>query len=378
MKNATWSRAAAISVVLSALLGFWKPLKADAQDEGSKLAVDAPKFQVDPFWPKPLPDRWVTGEVGGVCVDAQDHVFVVTRGNLVFPKEPKMAKAAPAVIEFDADGNVINSWGNRDLMPKVLHGCFIDYQGNVWIAGNHDGIVQKYSHDGKMLLQIGTKGKFDSTDGTDTRPETCTVIPPPSPMNSSREFLGSPTSVAVDPTNGDVYIADGYGNRRVVVFDSAGHFLRQWGRQGTMAEVDAGVGGVFLREVHCVAIGNDGLVYACDRFGGRIEVFDKMGNFQRNILVESKTARLTGIGSACWLGFSPDPNQKFMYVGDCGDAEVRVMDRATGRALSSFGGPGLQAGEFEDPHSLAVNHKGDIFVGECPVGRRVQKFRLIR
>ena len=378
MNSVTWSRAAAISVVFGALLGVRGPLKTEAQNDTSKAAVDAPRFEVDPYWPKQLPDRWVTGEVGGVCVDAQDHVFVLARGNLVFPKEPKMAKAAPPVIEFDQDGNVINSWGNRELLPKVLHGCFVDYQGNVWIAGNHDGIVQKYSHDGKMLLQIGTKGKFDSTDGTDPRPETCYVIPPPAPLNSGREVLCSPTSVAVDPTNGDVYIADGYSNRRVVVFDSSGHYLRQWGRQGTAAEVDAGVGGVFLREVHCVAIGNDGLVYACDRFGGRIEVFDKMGNFKRNILVESKTARLTGIGSACWLAFSPDPTQKFIYVGNCSDAEVRIMDRATGRALSSFGGPGLQAGEFEDPHDLAVDHNGNLFVGECPVGRRVQKFRLVK
>ncbi len=378
MKSVICGRAAAICVFAAAFFGLWNPLELDAQDNTSKAAVDVPRFEVDPYWPKPLPDRWVTGEVGGVCVDAQDHVFVVARGNLVPPKEPKMAKAAPPVIEFDPDGKVINSWGNRDLMPKVLHGCFVDHQGNVWIAGNHDGIVQKYSHDGKMLLQIGTKGKFDSTDGTDPRPDTCFVIPPPATLNSGHELLSSPTGVAVDPANGDVYIADGYSNRRVVVFDSSGHYLRQWGRQGTVAEVDAGMGGVFLREVHCIAMGNDGLVYACDRFGGRIEVFDKMGNFQRNILVESKTARLTGIGSACWLGFSPDPAQKFMYVGNCADAEVRIMDRATGRALSSFGGPGLQAGEFEDPHDLAVDHNGNMFVGECPVGRRVQKFRLVR
>jgi hypothetical protein len=355
-------------------LAIWGSMPNMVKAQSGQQAVNAPKFEVDPFWPKPLPDRWVTGEVGGVCVDAQDHVFIATRGNLT-PKEHNMATATPPMIEFDPDGNVVNAWGNRDLMPKVLHGCFVDYQENVWIAGNHDGIVQKYSHDGsKMLLQIGTKGKFDSSDGTDPRSDSS--LPPATLMNSSHEFLSSPTNVTVDPTNGDVYIADGYTNRRLVVFDREGHFLRQWGRQGTLAEVDAGVGGVFLREVHCVVIGNDGFVYVCDRYGNRIEVFDKMGNFQRNILVESKTARLAGPGSACAIGFSRDPAQKFLYVGNCADAEMRILDRATGQALSRFGRPGLQAGEFADPHSLAVDSKGNIIVGESPFGRRVQMFRL--
>jgi len=217
------------------------------------------------------------------------------------------------------------------------------------------------------LLQIGTKGRFHTSDGTITG----------APMNSSHSVLNLPASIAVDPTNGDVYIADGYGNRRVVVFDHEGHFLRQWGRQGTVAEVDAGVGGVFLKVVHCVVIGNDGLVYVCDQLGGRIEVFDKMGNFHRNIVVESKTARLAGIGSACWLGFSPDPAQKFVIEGTCVDGEIRILDRETGQALSSFGRPGNQVGEFSSVHSLAVDSKGNIIVGESANGRRIQKWRLV-
>jgi hypothetical protein len=350
------TRMIAVGTALSLALGMSSlmPQKLKAQSE--QHATGAPRFTVDPYWPKPLPDRWVTGEVGGVCVDAQDHVFTVNRDYLT-PVEKITAKAAPPITEFDADGNLVNSWGNRDELPGRLHGCFVDHEGHLWIGGNEDAIVQKYAHDGsKVLLQIRTKKKFDTVDGNMGGFGGGSIFG--APTNSSHTLLNCPASVAVDPTNGDVYIADGYGNRRVVVFDKSGHFLRQWGRQGTVEEVDADVGGVFLQVVHCVAIGNDGLVYVCDRLGGRVEVFDKMGNFRRNIIIESKTARLTGVGSACWLGFSPDPAQKFIIVGDCADSEIRILDRATGQALSSFGRPGNQVGEFGLTHSLAVTSKG--------------------
>jgi DNA-binding beta-propeller fold protein YncE len=337
-----------------------------AQDSQKR---EIPKFVADPQWRKPLPDQWITGEVGGTCFDAQDHLFTVNRGNLT-PKELILGIVSPAVIEFDTNGQVVNSWGDRKILPNKLHGCFVDYQGNVWIAGNEDAIVQKYTHDGsKLLLQIGTKGRFDSSDGTIAG----------APLNSSHELLNLPSSVAVDPTNGDVYISDGYGNRRVVVFDREGHYLRQWGRQGTLSEVDAGEGGVFLKVVHYVVLGNDGLVYVCDRLGGRIEVFDKMGNFKRNIKIESKTARLTGIGAVCQVGFSPDPEQKFMYVCDCGDEQIRVLDHASGLQIVTFGRSGYEVGEFNGLHSLAVDSKGNIVTGEAGVatggGHRVQMFR---
>jgi 6-phosphogluconolactonase (cycloisomerase 2 family) len=333
-----------------------------------KNRLDLPKFEVDPFWPKPLPDDWVIGGVGGVCVDAQDHVFVMTsRAGELTETEQKIATEAPPIIEFDPDGKVINSWGDRNVLPGTeLHGCFVDRQSNLWISGSQDGIVQKYSHDGsKMLLQIGTRGKFDSSDGTAKGAAT----------NSSHVLLNAPTSVAVDPANGDVYVADGYGNRRVVVFDRNGSFLRQWGRQATEAETDAGVGGVFQAVVHCVAIGNDGLVYVCDRFGDRIEVFDKMGNFRKNIPVESKNGRKKGVGPARWIAFSPDEAQKFMYVADFGHDAIRVIDHATGQTLEILGRTGHQTGEFEGPHMLIVDSKGNIVVGES--GHRVQMFRLV-
>jgi hypothetical protein len=350
------------------LLAAWQHAPIEAQD---RPGPQIPKFQLEPLWRKPLPDRWITGEVGGTCFDAQDHLFTVNRGNLT-PKEQILGVVSPAVIEFDTNGQVVNSWGDRNSLPKKLHGCFVDYQGNVWIAGNEDAIVQKYTHDGaKLLLQIGIKGRFDTSDGTITG----------APMNSSHELLNLPSSIAVDATNGDVYITDGYGNRRVVVFDREGHFLRQWGRQGTVSQVDAGEGGVFLKVVHYVVLGNDGLVYVCDRLGGRIQVFDKAGNFKRNIIIASNTARQTGIGSVCQLGFSPDPAQKFIYVCDCGDEEIRILDHATGQTLATFGRSGFEAGELNGLHSLAVDSKGNIVTGEAGVatggGHRVQMFRLV-
>jgi hypothetical protein len=368
MKNTTCVHLTVMTGVFSLWLGIWSSLPREVRAQSGHQEAELPKFEVDPFWPKPLPDRWVTGEVGGVCVDAQDHVFTLNRGNLL-TFEQKNATAAPLVTEFDQEGTLVNSWGNRDLLPTGLHGCFVDYQRNIWIGGNQDAIVQKYTHDGsKMLLQIGTRGKFDSSDGSGNG----------AAMNSSHVFLNGPTSVAVDPTNGDVYIADGYTNRRVVVFDRDGKFLRQWGRQGTLDEIDAGVGGVFLREVHCVVIANDGLVYVCDRYGNQIQVFDKMGNFRRNILVESKATRLPGVGSACWIGFSPGPAQKFAYVGDCAYGEVRVLDRATGQTLSRFGRPGNQVGEIADPHTIAVDSKGNVVVGDTANGRRIQMWRPVK
>jgi DNA-binding beta-propeller fold protein YncE len=192
------------------------------------------KYEVDPTWPKPLPQNWVTGQVSGVCVDAQDHVFIVNRNDMT-NKEAEVSQQAPPFIEFDADGKVVNSLGDWNVVPNTTHGCTIDSENNFWTAGNGDGIIQKYSHDGKLTMQIGKRGVVDSSDGTLKGRA----------MNSSRTQLNRPSEIAVDPTNGDVYVADGYGNSRIAVFDRDGKFLRQWGHQGTKEEADAGTGGAF-------------------------------------------------------------------------------------------------------------------------------------
>jgi DNA-binding beta-propeller fold protein YncE len=340
-KRCAGALALAAAVVLSS--SFWCP---DVSAQSAQPPLNGPQFEVDPSWPKPLPERWVTGELGGVCVDANDHVFVLSRPNL-YPGIEEIAQPAPPVMEFDQTGNVVNSWGNRQSMADALHGCSFDAQGNIWIAGNNDGFIQKYSHDGKLLLQIGVKGKVDSADGKLQSRF----------LNASPVAFYSPTQVAVDPANGDLFVADGYGNKRVAVFDKAGKFLRQWGRQGTTAEAAAGVGGAFVNIVHCVVLGNDGLVYVCDRNGDRIQVFDKTGAFKRNIPVPGVfRPSYTGNGTVGNVVFSRDPDQKHMFIGDFSNKLIRVFDRVSGKELSRFGRPGShQIGGRASTHGIPVD-----------------------
>jgi DNA-binding beta-propeller fold protein YncE len=358
----------------------------------SKAQNNVPRYEVDPSWPKPLPDRWVTGEMGGVCVDAQDHVFIVQRVNDVggmdghleglTNDELNAGQAAPPVIEFDVEGNVVNSWGDANLLPKDLHGCAVDRDGHVWLDGSEDGIVQEYSHDGReLLLQIGKRGVFDSSDSTVTG----------TPLNSSTSQFFRVSEIAFDPHNGDIYVADGHAkgsggnNFRIVVFDRSGHYLRQWKVHRSPEEV----GSAAAPTPHCVRVSNDGLVYVCDRWMNRLQVFDTMGNFQKNIPFTFKVwtpipATGTGsrreamlVGSASSVEFSRDPSQKFMYVINEIDEQINIVDRASGQVLGSFGRPGHQVGEFMHAHTMALDSKGNIYVGESVEGRRVQKFKLI-
>jgi DNA-binding beta-propeller fold protein YncE len=336
------------------------------------------KFEVDPSWPKPMPNRWVTGAVGGVCVDAQDHVFILNRGGLT-ENELDSGRQAPPVIEFDPEGDVVNSWGDRGMLPEALHGCFVDRENNVWISGSGSGLVQKYAHDGKkLLLQIGTPGVVDSSDGSLGG----------RPLNASQTHLFRPSAVAVDSGNGEVYVADGEepgSNHRVVVFDRNGRFLRQW---GLYTGPDNAEDSAFVQVPHCVAIGNDGFVYVCDRRGDRVQVFDKMGKFQKYIVVpyEQRTQRQRlgpghlsrAWGTADWIGFSPDRAQTFMYVLNEDDEQVEILDRAGGIVLSKFGRAGHQVGGFTFAETLAVDSKGNVYVAELGAeegGNRVQKFK---
>ena len=373
-----------IAVVVAALAiswGFWHPVPA-------RSGSDVPRFVVDPFYPRPLPNGWVTGEIGGTCIDSKDHLFLVTRGfqsgGLASPEgvggAPKSV-AAPPVIELDPDGNVVNSFGDPSLtttapirnavMPNGTHGCFVDYQDNVWIGGNGDGIVQKYSHDGQLLMTIGTKFVCDTPTGA------CANV---NATGTSHTLLNLPADIAVDPNpdpvtgkRGNVYIADGYGNHRVVVFDSAGTFVRQMGSIGSgPGEFTAGDGG----HPHCVVLGGDGLVYACDRGQDRINVYQKDGTFVKDIPVVPGTAAIGTAGSAWDVDFSPDKKQKFMYVSDGGNEVMWIFDHAINTILAGFGRPGHMAGEFTFLHMMAIDSKGNLYVGETVGGRRVQ--RLLR
>jgi len=328
---------------------------------------NGPKFEIDPSWPKPLPEGWIIGRTGSTCVDAHDHLIVTNRRDIT-AEEAETSKQAPSILIFDLAGNLVNSWGDSDTVPGTIHGCFADRENNIWITGNGDGIIQKWTHDGKLLMQIGKRGVFDSSDGTSKGKN----------LNASPTQFFNPAGIVVDPANGDVYVADGYGNRRVAVFDRQGKFLRQWGHQATKEETDAGAGGAFAQIVHCIAMGNDGLIYVCDRQGDRVQVFDKMGNFKKNIWIRTGTPTLPDPrGTVWWIGFSRDPEQKFMYVMNGRNEQVHVLDHATGKILSSFGRPGHMLGNFTHGHTIAVDSKGNLYIAETDTGRRIQKFSLV-
>ncbi len=338
-----------------------------ASADGRELTT---KFAVDPFWPKPLPDKWITGEVAGSAVDANDHLWTVNRRNLTETEQRMVvegaARPSEAVIEFDPAGNVVNAW-TAPVMATGLHGIFIDHKGFVWIAGNGDGIVQKYDRDGNLKLQIGTKGVLDAT-------------------NHSTTSLNRPSDVFIDPTNDDIYISDGYGNRRVVVFDRNGSYLRQWGEQGTVAEAEAGAPYRFLQVVHAVNIGPDGLVYVNDRKGDRIHVYTKAGVFVRNIWInkglgwrnDAQFATMgigAAIGSSWDTAFSNDKDRSLMYVTD-GEEQINwTVPRLGDEPIAQYGRGGHQAGEFTYNHTIATDSKGNIYVAETVGGRRLQKFK---
>jgi len=411
VKRTGYLYAGVATVALGAAFG----LSLEAKQ--SNQALVPPTFVVDATWPKPLPNNWVTGEVGGTCVDSNDHVFVVTRGfqtgGLVSPEglggaDMKtgtfggvfQSKPSPPFIEFDQDGNVVAAFGDPSLVPagtngpkgnsiagqnagvpNSFHGCYIDYQDNIWVGGNGDGIVQKYSHSGQLLMTIGTKYVCDGGTGANDPGIPCTGTGGGnvSKTGLSHTLLNLPADIAVDPMNGDIYIADGYGNHRVVVFDKNGNYLRQMGSVGSgPGQFTTGGGG----HPHCVVLGKDGLVYACDRGQDRINVYQKDGTFVRAIPVVPGTG-LPGMGltgSAWDVDFSPDAAQTFMYESDGTNEIMWIMDHAAAMSgaqnsiLSGFGGFGHQAGAFTFLHMMAIDSKGNLYAGETVGGRRIQKF----
>ena len=341
--------------VLAIAVGLVWPLPLQAQG-------GAPKYEVDTSWPMPLPDRWVIGPLGGVCVDGQDHVFVLHRQEFL-DVDLDAGQKAPPVIEFDPAGRVVNSWGATLEQPLInsFHGCHVDADNNVWIASFESGAVRKYSHDGsKLLLQIGKSGVVDSSDGTLKG----------KPLNSNAaQFFGA-AAVAVDRQTGDVYVADGdsrTGNRRMVVTDRAGKFLRQWRPES--------------ETLHCMVVANDGLVYVCDRPRNRIQVYDRMGSFKRHIDIPWKpytpvAGKGGTAGSAVSLALPRDQNQRLLYVINQNNSQVEVLDRQTGKIVSSFGRAGQFPGQLNQPLNIAVDSRGNVYVSENR-GRRVQKFKIV-
>ncbi len=357
------------------LIGAALAAAIGAPASAQKPAV--PQFTVDAAWPKPLPNNWILGQVSGIAVDRLDRIWVVHRPSSLTPREraaeqhPPDAKccvAAPPVLVFDQSGNLVRSWGGPGPgyeWPQSEHGIFIDDNDFVWLAGNGktDGQLLKFTMDGKFVLQIGKAGPIRGSNDTTA--------------------LGSPADVAVDTVAKEVYAADGYTNHRVIVFDSeTGTYKRHWGAYGRppsdekMPAYDPAKppSQQFGNPVHCIRLARDGLLYVCDRTNDRMQVFRKDGTFLSEHIFEKNTR---GTGSVYDLVFSPDKDQRFIYMIDGMNGEVRIVDRATKEVLGRFGRPGRQAGEFTALHNVAVDHQGNIYTAEVATGQRIQKFRRV-
>jgi DNA-binding beta-propeller fold protein YncE len=362
-------------------------------------AVQAPRFEVDPLWPKPLPNHWIIGQTIGVSVDAQDHVWIIHRagsleaGEVHATTNPATAQCcapAPPVLEYDQAGNLIGHWGGPGKgydWPDSNHGITVDYKGNVWIGGNgsgpesgrgainggdeepgrpagfqsfNDNMVLKFTQDGKLLMQIGKPGK--------------------SKGSNDLENLRKPAKMFVDPKTNELYVADGYGNHRVIVFDAeTGKYKRHWGAYGNKPDdIDHGrykpddpPPQQFRNPVHCAELSHDNLLYVCDRVNDRIQVFKPDGTFIKEKFINKQTL---GSGSVWDIAFSKDAQQKYIYLADGENDKVHIIDRDSLEVLTSFGDGGRQPGQFYGVHSIATDSKGNIYTTETYRGQRVQKF----
>ncbi len=345
--------------------------------------VDAPRFEVDPFWPKPLPNHWVLGNTIGVGVDANDHVFIVHRVDTFQPTELGLAQKAsecctpaPPVLEFDPEGNVVKAWGGSGegyTWPSSNHGIAIDNKDNVWIGGNgtNDSHILKFTHDGKFLMQIGIPGR----------------VPIPNPAagytagnSKAMDHFGKVAKVSFDIAANEAFVADGYLNKRIAVLDmNTGAIKRFWGGYGKVPSdtnygpysPDSAVIPQFRTPVHCAEPSTDGLVYVCDRPNDRIQVFRKSGEFVKEVRIFPKTL---GDGSVWDIAFSKDPAQKYLYLADGKNERIYVMDRQSLEILTSFGDGGRQPGMWFAVHSIATDSKGNIYTTETYEGKRLQKF----
>ena len=399
MRTRNMKTCATVAVVIG-MLAFTQWALQTASLAQARATVQAPTYQVDPLWPKPLPNNWLFGSVVGLSVDSRDHVWVVHRGNLA-PKEGSMqagsngmqhpgsgtppnpgdphpisglcCQAAPPVLEFDPAGNLVSSWGGpgagyewpapiEQAGVKFLwsmHGITVDGKDNVWLAGNQGNTVLKFTRQGKFLMQIGKNGQ--------------------SKGNADTENLGRPAEIEVDLAANEAYVADGYGNRRVIVYDAdSGKFKRMWGAYGKPPS-DANPGpydpdkpiSQSFATVHCAQIANDGLVYVCDRVNDRIQVFKKDGTFVKETQVAKRTL---GDGVVFDLAFTKDAAQKYLLLADGANHRIWTLLRDPLQVISHFGNGGRQPGQFYAPHNLALDSKGNLYTVETYEGKRLQKF----
>ena len=368
-----WSMMLGSSVLALAVVGCGGPPPAE-ETAPEPAPVDTtpsfPTFEVDPDWPQ-LPNDWITGEVSSVAVDGRDHVWVLQRPLTV--AEEDRANAAPPILEFDDTGAFVNGWGGPGEgydWPWNEHGLFVDHNGHVWIGGNNptgrtppseveDNMVLKFTNQGEFLMQIGGRNLGTTNVDNDA-------------VRKSAEMF------VYEPTN-EVFVADGYGNRRVIVFDAdTGEYKRSWAAFGKEpsdtepeADPDSEDGPPWFGTVHGIEVSNDGLVYVSDRNNSRIQIFDLDGNYLRQVFINQYEGRSLTVAG---IAFSPDPEQKFIYVADQANLHIHVLDRQTLDVLDTWGELGTEPAQFDALHNLTVDSKGNLYTAEAQRNHRMQRF----
>jgi hypothetical protein len=373
-------------LVALAGLGVTQSVLGKAAEAQSRNAVKAPRFEVDPLWPKPMPNHWLFGNSIGVWVDEQDVVWMVHRGEANLNRDEQGIKngiadccaPAPPVMAFDKAGNLVHHWGGPGEgfdWPTSNHGIFIDHTGAVWIGGNGpgDSHIVKFTKDGKFLAQYGKPNA--RLTGKDQKGQNTFT-----PNSNDQENFGRVAKITVDAKANEAYVSDGYFNHRVAVLDAAtGKMKRYWGAYGSKPD-DTPLGVYdpaappakqFRTPVHCADLSKDGLLYVCDRVNDRIQVFRPDGTFVKEGII----AKNTKAAGAVWdIAFSRDPQQKYLYVADGQNDRVYIVLRDTLQVLTSFGDGGRYSGQFFGVHSIAVDSQGNIYTTETYEGKRLQKF----
>jgi hypothetical protein len=388
MKHTIWGGTALLAFSIAGVIRLGQAgfLTTAAAQLPAASTREIPKFEVEPSWPK-IPNRWVLGQLSSTAADEHDNIWILQRARTVKPGQ----KTGPAVMEFDQEGNYIRGWGGPGAgydWPQSEHSIYVDYKGYVWIGGEgNDDQILKFTKDGKFVMQIG-HGGHEKT-------------------NADTENFWKPQDTFVYAKTNELFVADGYGNRRIIVFDAdTGKYKRMWGAFGNVpkdipdepdpplvataqqyADPNRTIATGFdpkdpgpsqFIALHGLKVSNDGLVYAADRGGKRVQVFTIEGKYIAQAWIDRWCL---AIGMGCGNGqttssvaFSADPAQRFLYVASRSAARIWVYDRKTLEPLDSFGRPGIEPGEFDVLHHITTDSKGNLYASESEDGRRVQKF----